>query len=307
MSPGEFTFQWGGAIFVILTMFILVCPVNALSIQGISDQPVKEAEVGDISIGYREFGSGQPLIMIMGYSGAMDIWDPVLLQNLSSQYRVIIFDNRGVGTTSDSGAEYSIPLFARDTAGLMDALHISRADVLGWSMGGNIALELAVDYPEKVKSLVLYAADAGGEQAILMTPDVQKQLTNGSGTDRERGERLLGLILPAPWLKEHPDPRTYFPDATEPVNNTTIIDQIHALSTWKGVFDRLHTIRCPTLLITGDQDRIIPPENTERIAGEIPSAKVIQIPGGGHGVMYQDPELFAGYVLDFLNNSTYQE
>lgn len=288
-------------LFCIIALALLIEPMMALSVQGISDIPEKQIAVGDISVSYKEFGSGEPLILIMGFSSAMDIWDPILLNNLSSQYRVIIFDNRGVGNTTDSGAEFSIPLFARDTVGLMDALNISRANILGWSMGGNIALELAVDFPDRVNKLVLYAADPGGKEAIPPDPEVLSQLTNSSGTDRERGERMLSLILPRAWLAEHPDPREYMPDATEQVNPSTIRAQTQALSSWEGVYDRLSTITAPTLLITGDEDRIAPMKNSEMIAAQIPRAQIILIPGGGHGVMYQDPKELAEYVREFLS------
>lgn len=297
----KFGLSFPARLFCIIALVLLIEPMMALSVQGISDIPEKQIAVGDISVSYKEFGSGEPLIMIMGFSSAMDIWDPILLNNLSSQYRVIIFDNRGVGNTTDSGAEFSIPLFARDTVGLMDALNISHANILGWSMGGNIALELAADFPDRVNKLVLYAADPGGKEAIPPDPEVLSQLTNSSGTDRERGERMLSLILPAAWLAEHPDPRDYMPDATEQVNPSTIAAQTQALSSWEGVYDRLSTITAPTLLITGDEDRIAPMKNSEMMAAQIPRAQIILIPGGGHGVMYQDPKELAEYVREFLN------
>jgi pimeloyl-ACP methyl ester carboxylesterase len=292
-------------IFIIVSSLI-TSSVSGLFVPGISDQPVKEVQVGDISIGYKEFGSGDPLILIMGSNGAMDIWDPYLLKNLSSDHRVIIFDNRGVGHTSDSKAEYTITRFANDTAGLMDALQISQGDILGWSMGGMIALQLAADKPGLVRTLILYATDPGGEQAIPPNPEVLTQLSNISGTDRERGERLLSLMLPSTWLAQNRDPRVYFPDATERVNGTAVSGQIHAISTWEGVYDKLGTLKSPVLLITGDEDRIVPPENSDKMAAKVPLSTMIKIKNGGHGVMYQYPGEFSRSVLKFLENQTLQ-
>ena len=148
-------------------------------------------------------------------------------------------------------------------------------------------------------SLRIYAADPGGKEAIPPEPEVLSQLTNSSGTPQERGERLLSLIFPAEWMATHPDPRTYFPDATEPVDLSAVSGQTHALSVWEGVYDKLDAITSPTLLITGDKDQIAPAENSVRIAEGIPSSKIIQIKEGGHGVMYQYPEEFSRYVIEF--------
>ena len=132
---------------------------NSLNVQNISS---KKVHVGDIDIAYKTFGKGDPIIMINGYSFAMDSWDPVLLRKLAANHTLIIFDNRGIGnTTSGDEKVYSIGLFANDTAGLLEALKISKADVLGWSMGGAIAQELALNYPDRIGKLIVYASFCG--------------------------------------------------------------------------------------------------------------------------------------------------
>ncbi len=186
--------------------------------QWIDQVPVKKVTADDIEVAYKDFGEGEPLILITGYGATMDLWPPGLLSNLSSRHRVIIFDNRGMGHTTTSGEPFSIELFADDTAGLMDALNISRADVLGWSMGADIAQELALRHPGKVGRLILYAGTCGGNESVPASPAVLEQLTNTSGSAREQGERLFALLFPAGWLREHPDSRTYFPDPTRIVS-----------------------------------------------------------------------------------------
>jgi len=116
----------------------------------IQDIPTKKVHVGDIDIAYKTFGKGDPILLINGYSFAMDNWDPTLLEKLASNHTVIVFDNRGIGnTTSGSEQKFSIGLFANDTAGLLEALKIRKADVLGWSMGGAVAQELTLRaYPK---------------------------------------------------------------------------------------------------------------------------------------------------------------
>ena len=109
-------------------------------------------------------------MLIMGYGSTMDMWDPHFLENLSSEYRVIVFDNRGMGNTTAPPGNFSIAQFANDTAGLMTALGIEKAHVLGWSMGSFVASELALRHPEKVNKIILYAADCGGKEAVAPSP-----------------------------------------------------------------------------------------------------------------------------------------
>jgi pimeloyl-ACP methyl ester carboxylesterase len=260
----------------------------------------QKVRVGDIDIAYREAGTGYPLILIMGSSSAMDMWSPVLISGLSQNNRVIIFDNRGIAATTSSDREFSIRLFADDTAGLMDALNIKKANVLGWSMGTYIAQELVLNYPERVNRLILYAADAGGDKAV-QSAEVIAQLNDTSGTERERGERLLRLIFPASWLKENPDPRKYMLMPTEQVLPESIKKQGIACWKWAGTFDRLSQIKVPVLLITGTDDVISPPENSIIMVGQIPAAWLVQIKNGGHGLMFQYPERLVKIADLFLS------
>jgi pimeloyl-ACP methyl ester carboxylesterase len=238
----------------------------------------------------------------MGYGSTMDMWPSEVLRNLSSNRRVIVFDNRGMGNTTSSDQPFSIGLFADDTAGLMNALNISRADVIGWSMGADIAQELALRHPGKVDHLILYAGSAGGNESIPPSPAVIETLTNTSGSERERGARLFSLLFPAAWLREHPNPATYFPFPTETSPAISYDRQIEAIGSWNGTYSRLPEIRSPTLVLTGADDVISVPENAFVIGGRIPGAWVIQVPGGGHGVMYQYPEKFDRIITFFLDS-----
>jgi pimeloyl-ACP methyl ester carboxylesterase len=219
----------------------------------------KTIRVGDIDIAYQALGEGEPLMLIMGYSGTMDLWAPQVLQELGAHYKLIIFDNRGMGRTTASDKEFTIELFADDTAGLLDALDIERAHVLGWSMGTYIAQELALRRPDKVNKLILYAADCGGQQAIQSSPEVLQILADTSGTPQERGERLFGLLFPSKWLEEHPDPGTYFPMPTETSSPENTERQYKAMDSWTGSHIRLPQITQDTLLITGTDDVLTPP------------------------------------------------
>ena len=256
--------------------------------------------VGDIEVAYQIFGAGDPLLLIMGYSGTMDLWAPEVLKELASKYQVIIFDNRGMGKTTASDKEFTIELFANDTRGLLDALGIERAHVLGWSLGTYIAQELTLRYPDRVEKLILYAGDCGGKEAIYPGPEIMEALGDTSASSRARGEKLLATLFPEKWLKEHPDPRTYFPKVTETSSSEHIKRQYQAWQKWKGTYSRLAKITQPTLLITGAEDVNTPWQNSLMLIDLIPGAWLVQLKGGGHGVMYQYPKKFSRIVLTFL-------
>jgi pimeloyl-ACP methyl ester carboxylesterase len=125
-----------------------------------------------------------------------------------------------------------------------------------------------------------------------------------TGTDRERGERLFGELFPPAWLKENPDPSKYFPKVSSMSPAGNVRRQAAAMMTWNGTYSRLPALKQPLLLITGDQDVLTPPANSFVIAGQVPHSWVVRMRGGGHGLMYQYPDAFAGIVLTFLVNGT---
>jgi len=263
--------------------------------------PTRQATAGDISVAYRVYGAGEPLLLIMGYASTMDTWNPDLIAPLAEHYQVIVFDNRGMGQTTAGSRPFSIEQFAEDTAAFLDALRLPRAHVLAWSMGTNIALEFALRHPDKVNRLILYAGNAGGAQAIPPSPAVLAQLTDTSGTPEEQGRRLMGLLAPGEWLAQNgrylgeifSGPQ----ETSEPAN---IGKQAAAIAAWRGAFERLPALRPPTLLITGSEDVITPPANSVQMAGVIPNAWLVQLRGGGHGAQYQYPALMARIAGDFL-------
>jgi pimeloyl-ACP methyl ester carboxylesterase len=122
--------------------------------------------VGDIDIYYEVHGDGFPLVMIMGLSANIDWWDPRLIQETSKRYKTVIFDNLGAGRTDKPKVAYTIKMFTDDTAGLMDALKIKRANILGISMGGRIAQEFALNHPEKVERLILCSTTCGASHSV---------------------------------------------------------------------------------------------------------------------------------------------
>jgi pimeloyl-ACP methyl ester carboxylesterase len=155
----------------------------------------EKVRVGDIDITYKMFGKGDPLFLISGSGLVMDAWEPSVLEDLSANHTVIIFDNRGVGNTIVGTKPFSMVQFANDTAGLLDALRIQRTDVLGFSMGSFIAQELTLLYPEKVNRLVLYGGSCGGKDGIPQSPEVVKILFDVVNQRSQEREKVLSVTF----------------------------------------------------------------------------------------------------------------
>jgi len=164
-----------------------------------------KVNVNGCEIYYEVHGQGDPLVLIMGLRRNVEWWFRQI-PALSEHFQVIAFDNRGAGRSDKPVTEYSIPLFADDTAGLMDALDISKAQILGISMGGYIAQELALNYPEKVKSLVLGCTGCGGERAVIMSPERMEKFTANKGlTPEEILRKDMVIYFSDDYVDQHPE------------------------------------------------------------------------------------------------------
>ncbi len=263
--------------------------------------PADAVPVDDVSLAYREFGSGDPVILINGLASTMDMWNPPVLARISEHFRVIIFDNRGTGYSTSSAKPFSIPLLADDTAALMDALGIPSAHVLGLSMGASVAQELSLSHPEKVIRLILVAGECGGPESVRAQPEIMAKLMDKSGTIHDVVNRMFSLLFPPSWLAIH-DPYRYCPEVYETTSDETVARQVSAFFEWTGSFTRLGDIRSPALVVTGTDDVVVPRVNSVILSGRIPGAHLVEVPGAGHGLMYQCPGRFSDCVLDFLNH-----
>src|SRR6476659_9965888 len=144
---------------------------NTTALVNIQDIPLKKVHVGDIDIAYKTFGKGDPIILHNGANDGMGAWDPSFLKGISSNHTVIVFDQRGIGNTTAGSKPYSMQLLANDTAGLLDALKIQKANVLGYSLGSFIAQQFAIMYPDKVSSIILVASTCGGKDHVPRPPE----------------------------------------------------------------------------------------------------------------------------------------
>ena len=139
---------------------------NATNSVNIQTVPLEKVHVGDIDVAYKMFGKGDPIILFNGASDSMDAWDPSFLTSISPNHTVIVFDQRGIGNSTVGSKPYTYLQLANDTAGLLDALKIPKADVMGYSLGGHIAQAFTISHPEKVNSLILIASTCGGKDGI---------------------------------------------------------------------------------------------------------------------------------------------
>lgn len=273
---------------------------TTLDIVNSKDIEIKKIHVGDIDIAYKMFGNGKPVLLINGFSAPLDFWDPILLANLASNHTVIVFDNRGIGNTTSGIKKFSISQFANDTAGLLDALNVSKADVIGWSMGGMIAQELTLMHPEKVDKLVIHASSCGGKQSVLPSQEVIMAAVTISSNSVERIQKILPLLFPEIWRMQNPNYLEKLPRTTEVIPSETLDLQTEAILNWEGVCDKLNIITQPTLVVVGTDDFFTPSSNSLLIAEKINGSRLVQIPGGGHGVMFQYPETFNSILQTFL-------
>ena len=278
---------------------------SSLKVQNIT---AKKVHVGDIDIAYKVFGKGDPILLISGAELVMDAWSPTVLRDLSSNHTVIIFDNRGVGSTTAGTKPFSIIQFANDTAGLLDALKIQKSDVLGFSMGSFIAQQLTLLHPQKVNRLVLYAASCGGKENIPESPDVVKILSDFAYNRSHDVGKFLSVTFPLSWIKSHSN-NISIPKSKEIVPPDTLKQQFNifenwSATNWSGVCGQLSKISVPTLVITGTEDITAPAANSLIIAQKIPGAWLVQIKGAGHGLMYQYPEKISTVLQTFLSTTT---
>src|SRR4051794_35363049 len=148
--------------------------IAAGSASAVAPPGTKTVHTRGITIAYKSIGTGRPLLLINGSGATLDTWDPALLEALGAKRRIVIFDPRGMGATTDvAGGRLTVEKMADDAAGLLAALHIKRADVLGWSLGGFVAQEVAIRHAALVRRLVLASSSPGGRNATEATPEVQ--------------------------------------------------------------------------------------------------------------------------------------
>ncbi|HEU4468652.1 MAG TPA: alpha/beta hydrolase [Nitrososphaeraceae archaeon] len=294
-------------VFIILCLLVLLAQNSMTAESAFPDNTtVKKVTVGDIDVGYKILGSGKPLLLIPGFSMTMDMWSPLMIEKLSENRTVILFDNRGMGSTvatSKDNKNYSIEQLANDTAAVVDGLNIGKpVDVLGLSMGGFIAQELALLHPQTVNKLIIFASSCGGNYAIppQVSPKAMRGMLNGNATEEE----FLSTLFPEKWIQDNMEYiKSNIVSPVGKVSQEILHEQANANLKWQGTCDRLSHLKTPTLVLTGTSDITSPPANSLAMAQRIPGAWLVQLSGGGHGVMFQYPETVSKIINLFLSNA----
>ena len=262
--------------------------------------------IGNVDIYYEVHGPSEapPIVFIGGWASYRWIWFRQI-PAFKERYRCIVFDNRGAGRSSKPDYPYTMEMFADDTVGLMKSLNIENAHILGISMGGLIAQQIAISYPQKVRSLVLISTNFGGPNAIPMDDRTMALLialpTETLSKEQAREMRYRATFSPQflqenrlvmeqidEWAEWHPAP---------------VYAQVHQ-SLAVGAFNaesELKQISAPTLIIHGDSDLAVPPKNAELLADSISTSKLILIEGGSHFSIIECYDKFNNAVMNFID------
>lgn len=247
-----------------------------------------------------------PLLLINGYAATGADWDPGFLAELGRSHRVISPDNRGMGAAPLGEEELTVELMAADMERLLDAEGIERLPVVGWSMGGFVAQQLARRAPQRVASLALLDTDPGGGAAVPAAPEVWERLTDHSGTPREQASRLIALLFPPPLAAEID--RQFgevVAAAREQLSPAALRAQEAAMAAWhgddpaaggEGLPDEAGDDDLPVLVLHGTEDIVIPAANALALKGRWPGAHVELFEGCGHALMAQEPQRVADLI-----------
>jgi pimeloyl-ACP methyl ester carboxylesterase len=245
-----------------------------------------------------EEGQGTPVLLIMGLGAASALWWRTR-PALAARYRTVAFDNRGVGQSDVPPGPYPLAVMASDAAAVLDAAGLERAHVFGMSMGGMIAQEFALQYPNRVLSLILGCTAPGGPHAVRAEPAATEALRARTAMTVEEAEQAL-----IPFLYDESTPRSRVDEDlvkrrswyATPAGYTA---QLQGIFQWQA-YDRLPQITAPTLVIHGKNDRLVPPGNAGLLASRIPGAQLVMIPAANHIFTTDQPEAAHAALLKFL-------
>jgi len=253
--------------------------------------------VNDIEMHYEMFGQGQPLILVHGLGSSGRDWEKQL-PAFSKYYQVVTFDLRGHGQSQKPSGPYSIPLFAKDTAELIKALGISPIHVVGISLGGMVAFQLAVDYPELVRSLVVVNA---GPEVVARTMKDHWQIFFRFAILYLLGMRRMGMVLSKRLFPkdEQASLREIFVERWAKNNFQAYLNALRAIVGW-SVMDRIHMIHLPTLIVTVEKD-YTPISAKETFVAKMPQARLVVVPNSLHATPVDNPEKFNEIVMSFLS------
>ena len=268
--------------------------------------PTRFVEADGIRFAYRRWGKagGLPLVFLNYFTANLDDWDPQVTDGLAGEYDVILFDNAGVGS---SGGETpgTVSEMARHALAFSDALGLQTFSVVGFSLGGMIAQQLALDHPDRVNRVVLLGTGPRGGEGMTFT--------ELSAEERADPEEFLLAAFFSPTDASQAAGRAYLKrlaartrDRDLPVSTKTAEAQLHAIREWGAVpssdrYATLPKIKHPTLVVHGARDIVVQPVNAFILAEHLPDAQLIMYPDSSHGAQYQHAELFLKHAKLFLS------
>ncbi len=269
-----------------------------------------KAVVNGISLYYEAHGQGEPLVLIAGMGADHRSWFPVM-RGFKRHYRVITLDGRGIGKTDRPPGLYSFETLAADVVGLLDHLSLDRAHILGESLGGIVAQEVAIGFPQRVRKLILANSSVGRGGNMQVNPALMKAYgrpEGATGTGFDPARVNVGKVMRA-HISLSFNSRIYRAVMmlmaslyVRPSAFKGMTEQIQAISA-HSTLDRLHLIKSPTLVITGTRDRLVPPAMSDILASRIPGARLVKVEGGPHALHVEMRRRFSREVLDFLTRA----
>lgn len=262
---------------------------------------MSKLKLADSEIYYKEYGKGAPLLLIAGLGSDSTSWLPVII-GLSKHYRVIVFDHRGVGQSTEDNSGITIENMVSDTVSLIKGLSLSKTNVLGHSMGGMIAMKLAIDYPELVDKLILCATSTkvNNRNKNLFTDMVANLI---SGMDKRMWFRNLFYWILSP---------DFFEDSLlldqvvnmainyrYPQSDKSFENQVNAIIDFNCT-DEIDGIQCSTLIMFGGEDILFPKLETEKILSRIPENTSVTLLNTAHSIHVDNPQGFINEVVGFI-------
>jgi pimeloyl-ACP methyl ester carboxylesterase len=253
---------------------------------------------------YYRLGRGSPLVLVTGFRATLTEWDAAFLTELAKHHDVIVFDNRGVGRSEADTSSFSIDDMARDTAALIDALHLHKPTVVGWSMGGAIVQQLAIDSPASMGKMVLLSAPAPGSFGTPLSPQVEATLSGKPGVTLAD---VMGVLFPAAYVSDAE--RCFKQDMFTPadygrhaISGAVTAGQTEALRNWESndrAGQALRAVHISTLVMSGNDDTVVVQKNAEALEQLLPNARLFVVDGAGHAMMYQYPVALARTINSF--------
>jgi pimeloyl-ACP methyl ester carboxylesterase len=262
---------------------------------------VPRAAIDGTELHYERRGAGAPLLLVQGMGANLMHWGEPFLSALGRDFELLVYDHRGVGRSAPLEGDLTIAGLAADALALLDELAVEDAHVLGISMGGMVAQELALSAPQRIRTLVLGCTSCGGTQSKPTSPQIVQRLTAAvlSG-DFERVLRTGFEVVVSPGYAAEPAHFAAFTAAAKhfPAPLALLMDQKIAVEAYDA-YSRLRAIRAPTLVIHGTADELLDPINGDLVASLIPGARLELLEGVGHLFFWEQPQRSAELVREF--------